>query len=403
MGIRSESITDRRSPAVASAAGLGKLCALTSVLVIALLEPAAAQATVAGSELAGVTFPQASDIWVPDAGRSQAAALEEASLLVDRACGPTEFHIWDAIGGERDSVRMLTDTAFAEAGWSLGVINLAPDGERIYLATRGTNELVMVWLPQSEAIGLVLCVVAGPRTAGFAAGAVPDPLQQFMPLPRPRPDPNAPLVEPVPEPDPVAVDPPIEAAAIAEAAVEGDPVDDVDGSAVEVADVAIAEVEPADGASTVSIWLLLLAVAFAIGSFFLLRWGRISARAIAGAAWPSTLAAVVYSNVASETQRDRRGKEIVRFVPVVAYEYEIGGVTYRAARMRFGESSTADATAAKKIADRFPVGAGIEIRYNPNTPGDATIEADPDRLEFRMIGGIALAVLAVAALLTAIG
>ena len=192
----------------------------------------------------------------------------------------------------------------------------------------------------------------GPRTAGFAAGAVPDPLQQFMPLPRPRLDPNAPLVEPVPEPDPVAVDPPIEAAAIAEAAVEGDPVDDVDGSAVEVADVAIAEVEPADGASTVSIWLLLLAVTFAIGSFFLLRWGRISARAIAGAAWPSTLAAVVYSNVASETQRDRRGKEIVRFVPVVAYEYEIGGVTYRAARMRFGESSTADATAAKKIADR---------------------------------------------------
>ena len=90
-------------------------------------------------------------------------------------------------------------------------------------------------------------------------------------------------------------------------------------------------------------------------------------------------------------------------MPVIAYEYEVDGVQYHAARLRFGDASRATLEAARQLAERFPVGAGIEIRYDPRSPGDATIEADPDRLELRLIGGIALAVLAAAALINALG
>jgi hypothetical protein len=149
--------------------------------------------------------------------------------------------------------------------------------------------------------------------------------------------------------------------------------------------------------------MLLVAIALGVASFFLVRWGRASARAIAGAAWPTAVATVVYSDVAAETRPNRRGGERARYVPVIAYEYEVDGMQYRAARLRFGDASRATLEAARELAERFPVGAGIEIRYDPRAPGDATIEADPDRLELRLIGGIALAVLAAAALINALG
>jgi len=101
--------------------------------------------------------------------------------------------------------------------------------------------------------------------------------------------------------------------------------------------------------------------------------------------------------------KDRRGHDVQRYVPVVAYEYAVEGTPYQAARMRFADSSVATVEEARRVAERFPVGAGIEIRYDPKNPVEATIETDPDRFEYRMIGGIALAVLALAALVSAFG
>lgn len=413
MGIRPEILGGGCWPAVTRTVGAGGAFAFVLFVAAALSQPANAQQALLGSELAGVTFPQSSIVWIPDAARSQAAALDVASALVDRACGPTEFHLWDAVGASRDTIRTSSDTAFAEAGWLLGVINLAPDGERIYLAARGEEELVMVWMPQSEAIGLVICVVAGQRTAGLEPGDVADPVGQLTPLPRPRPDPNAPRIaqiepQPIPQIEPEAVElSPLPDAEIAEQQPDADA--DADGRIGGI----IAQVQPQpDGepaeipaapGSSFSIWLLLLAVAFAVASYFLLRWGRLSAKAIAGASWTATLATVVYSDVASEKRRDRLGKEITRYVPVVAYAYEVDGEPYQAARMRFGDASSADISEARKLAERFPIGAGIEIRYDPKSPSEATIEADPDRVELRMIGGISLAVLAIAALLNSLG
>lgn len=370
-----------------------------------------AQQAVAGSELAGVTFPIVSNLWIPDASRSQAASLDQASLLVERACGPTEFLIWDAIGGERDTLRARIDTAFAEAGWSLGVMTIEPDGERVYLATRRDEELVMAWLPRSEAIGLVLCEVTGPRTAETAVAEVADPAQQFTPLPRPRPDPNAPVI-PLPEPEPV-LEPDDDAIAEAINAVNVPAIDaesgDVGGIIIPVEPAVAADPdteddeEPADAGSGFSFWLLVVAIALAAGAFALLWWSRSSAKAIAGASWRPTLATVIYAEVATETVKNRGGRDAERFVPVIAYEYEIDGAPYQAARLRFGDTSSANLADAEKVVERFPVGAGIEIRYDPNAPSEATIESDTDRFEYRMIAGIALAVLAVAALISAMG
>ncbi len=378
---------------------------------------ALAQQILQGSELAGVIFPTPSNLWVPDAQRSQAAALDDAAALTNKACGATEFHIWDALGDNRDVIRRDTDTAFAEAGWSLAVINIDADDNRVYLATRGEDELVMSWLPMPETIGLVLCVVTGPRAANAGIATIADPAQQAMPIPVPRPDPNAPreVIAPEPEPEPPAVaaetpaettEPAAETPA-AEGAV-GDAIGDViNAQTVEQAapsPAADSEATADGGGSSVSFGLIALAIALGAGAGFLVRWGRAGARAVAGATWPIALATVVYSEVAAEEQKGANGGPVTaRYVPVIAYEYAVDGTAYQAARLRFGDASKAKLADAEKVVEHFPVGAGIEIRYNPQDPQDATIEVDPDRLELRLIGGIALAVLAAAALINAVG
>lgn len=376
------------------------------------LQSATAQLLLSGSEIAGVVFPAPSNLWISDAQRSQASALENASELLERACGATEFHIWDAIGGERDAVRMRMDTAFAEAGWSLGVNTISPGGERIYLATRAEEELIMVWLPRSEAIGLLLCEVTGPRTAEAEPIQLPDPAQQLTPIPRPRPDPNAPVilpVEPAAEETPPAGDP---AGAVSGPALEAAPADPNDGAVGGIinpvqqrtnAGIPVTEEPEDEPGPGFSIWLLLVAAVLAIGAFLMLRWARSNALALASASWQPALATVIYSDVASENTTDRKGRVRTRYVPVIAYEYEVDGTAHQAARMRFRDISVADQTAAAEIADRFPVGAGIEIRYDPANPSEATIETEPSGIDYRIISGIALSVLAVAALISALG
>lgn len=417
MAIRSDSVAQE-----VTAKAVRALCAARMAVVLAILAglgslgPAFAQFTMAGSDLAGVIFQSPSNLWIPDAARSQARALDQASALVDRACGPTEFHIWFALGSNRDVVRTGTDTAFAEAGWSLAVIDIEAEGDRVYLASRAEDELVMAWLPLSESIGLVLCRVVGPRVADAGVAEIQDPAMRLIPLPRPRPDPNAPpppddgeadapMANDVADVDPVGVDPEILPAVDR---LEDTPGEVIGGIIVATAEddvdqAPVIDNEDPPSESRFSIGLLLLAAALGVGAFFMVRWGRDSARAIAGAAWPTTLATVIYTEIASEDGTSRSGAPGARYVPVVAYQYEVDGTTHQAARLRFGDSSEPTIERAKETIDKFPLGAGIEIRYDPANHSDATIEADPDRLELRLIGGIALAVLALAALISALG
>lgn len=423
MGNRLEFHADLAPSAPRRAASIvrtGLACLIAAAVALTPLA-ATAQTTLLRSELAGVIFPIPSNLWVPDAARTQAAALDQASASAGLACGATEFHIWFAILAERETILTRTNTAFAEAGWSLAVIDLGEEeGDRAYVATRGDDELVMRWLPLSESIGLVLCVVTGPRAEDAGPEAIADPAVQVIPLPVPRPDPNAPvIVEPALPEEPPAEVPAGEPDAIGNLIAGGETPEAPAEPAAAEPEPALAETnEPAPeperaepttlpagfdaaGEPLASPVLFLLAMALGVAAFFTMRWGRSDPRAVSGAEWPTALATVIYTEVAVETRRNRRGKEAVRYIPVVAYEYEVDGETYQAARLRFGDSSQPSMEAATRTIEQFPVGAGIEVRYDPKAPNEAAVEVDPDRLEFRLIAGIALSVLALAALIIA--
>jgi hypothetical protein len=228
----------------------------------------------------------------------------------------------------------------------------------------------------------------------------------------PRPDPaDAPGVEAAPPADAAGPVP-----AVAEAAFPAVPEAANPDAAPAAAAEPIAAALPVDGPSPAEAaaapddtpgvsWLplgllVLAAILGIIGVRMIDRGLRSTARS-PGASWPATRATVVYSNVAAERRRGRMGRLIERFIPVVAYEYVVDGVLYRAARLSFADSSQADLEGAWRIADRFPVGAGIEVRYDPQSPVEATVETGARRPKTRLLGGVAMVGLAAAALIGA--
>lgn len=375
--------------------------------------------TVLGSDLAGVTFPAPAQAWTPTAEGFQAATLDLAASLAGSDCGPAEYHLWPDLA-DPQALRASVDGAFEAAGWRLDTISVEESGARSHLAERDGAELVMSWLPAEGGIGLLLCSTVASDPGAEDGSTVP-------PLPTPRPedvpseaaattettepaaavgtDSDVPSPRDVTSPDlPQAEESPDDPNALLRPAAaqtqEAEPID----ATVTPAAAPAAERTPAERSVVATVVLLLVAAAAAVAAFFLFRRGFAEpAGAKHAHAWPTTLAAVIYSQVASQNYRDRKGRGRTRYVPAIAYEYVVGGKTYRSARLRFGSAAEADAAVAARVVARFPVGAGIEIHYDPKNPAEATIEADPENLRLALVGGVALAVLAVAGVVAALG
>ncbi|MCW5695145.1 MAG: DUF3592 domain-containing protein [Bauldia sp.] len=386
------------------------------------------------STLADVAFPQPGQVWLRDAEGSQVATLELAASLAGRSCGSSEFHIWRALDIPPNDLRAGVDAAFETAGWRLGLISLSDNGERIALANRNGAELVMSWLPTQGGIGLLLCNVVGTQ----AAEALPEPdlpepppvPADFIPIPIPRPAPGEPAVAAAPvielpageeAPDAEAADDGIaaliedeprvpsaddEAAPDVTPEIVLEPEPDLPEEAPPAAEAAAVDTEePAAGGQSFFSILVLLVIAGAAGAgaYFLGRrgWAELH-RGRVVPSWPGAVATVLYSQVASQTRTDAKGLARTVFVPVIEYEYEVGGELYQAARLSFDDAAETSAAAAERIVAQYPVGAGIEIRYDPKDPFNATIDGGGERLNLSLIAAIGLGVLALASLIAAI-
>lgn len=417
---RFNAIAGSLAPRLATTHRYRLLLGLCVFLFLLVPRTVLAQQELPNSTIAGVIFPQPARVWFPDPQRSQAAALNTLADLVDRSCTTSEFHIWyvDTVP-IADDLRVRIEAAFQVAGWTLDPVAGATTGlARDYLARRGDAELLMSWVPLEGELGLLLCTAGPPpppldEGAGGALQVAEIRAADGTPLPRPRPDPNASPVEAatVPLPGLVAAEPNAPAAdgaAVAELinAQLAPPGNDTPPATTPAAAANVAQAaEEADVAETGSSWtfgLLLLAILFAGGAFFMFRLGLASGSGRGVAKWPAAIATIVYSQVASETKQGRDGKETMRYVPVIAYEYTVEETLYRAARLSFGDAARPNLNEAKNTTDRYPVGAGIEIRYNPARPADAVIEPGAERMDMALFAGVALAVLALASLISAV-
>jgi hypothetical protein len=101
--------------------------------------------------------------------------------------------------------------------------------------------------------------------------------------------------------------------------------------------------------------------------------GEAQAEAKDAAGWSRTLGKVTRSEV--RDKRYRAGKyTVVKAVPEIAFSYDVEGCTYEGTRVRFGIVEFNLPRSARKLTDRYRVGAVVPILYDPRSPSRSVIE-----------------------------
>jgi hypothetical protein len=126
---------------------------------------------------------------------------------------------------------------------------------------------------------------------------------------------------------------------------------------------------------------------------------RARARSQAAERWLTT------AGIVTETGTVRGGtSRNAYYRPAIRYTYEVNGRKREGARIRFGMISARSPGGAEAILAPYPVGATIQVRYNPENPDDSVLE--PARVGsnllvgaivcgFFFLGGAAIVILAV--------
>jgi hypothetical protein len=130
--------------------------------------------------------------------------------------------------------------------------------------------------------------------------------------------------------------------------------------------------------------LILLLVGIAVMTFTL----RSRRKARTAESWPIAQGTVTASEVNIRRSRSQKGQRQTSYSPAVSYSYTVAGKTYFADRIGFGQSSGTSRAKAETVAARYPAGAEIAVRYDPQDPSVATLETTAASLFSAVLGGV---------------
>jgi uncharacterized protein DUF3592 len=100
-------------------------------------------------------------------------------------------------------------------------------------------------------------------------------------------------------------------------------------------------------------------------------------KAKASADWPSIQGAVTSSDVETRRETTGTGSEArtkIKYAPIVHYSYEVDGREHAASRISYGGFTSSSSRSARRVVNRYPVGAEVAIYYDPGDPGTAVLE-----------------------------
>ena len=97
---------------------------------------------------------------------------------------------------------------------------------------------------------------------------------------------------------------------------------------------------------------------------------------LASSAWPKTTGILLKHDVIS-----RGGRSRSFYAPVVEFEFSAGGERYRGKRLRFAPMSFPNPGDAWAYLRAFPVGAGVDVFYDPADPARSVLQPGITRRE----------------------
>jgi hypothetical protein len=130
--------------------------------------------------------------------------------------------------------------------------------------------------------------------------------------------------------------------------------------------------------------LVLICVAFGIYMIYAAMRNR--KLAAASETWPTASGTVISSEVKSHTVRTKQARTTT-YTPTVTYRYTVGGSAYEGSVIRFGDLSSGSAKFAQELADKYPQGVPVSVRYDPADPRRAALESTAPG-NGQLIGGI---------------
>lgn len=112
--------------------------------------------------------------------------------------------------------------------------------------------------------------------------------------------------------------------------------------------------------------------------------------------WPTVSGKVIESQVTSRQQK-RKGSTRTVYDFQLKYAYEVNSRSYEGSRLSFHQrNGFAKEEQAKKILTPYPVGTKVAVHYQPDKPGVAILDTDPQKwVHQSIIGGAIVLVLSV--------
>jgi len=92
--------------------------------------------------------------------------------------------------------------------------------------------------------------------------------------------------------------------------------------------------------------------------------------------WP-TIVGHVLSATAVELEMETSDGLVSTFTPIIRYDYDVAGTLHTSARLNFlsDEHGTfKDRRAAGQVVAKYPIGASVDVFYNPANPKQAALD-----------------------------
>jgi hypothetical protein len=118
-----------------------------------------------------------------------------------------------------------------------------------------------------------------------------------------------------------------------------------------------------------------VAVFWAIGAWLIYAGTKSRKLAQASELWPTAEGTVLSAEVSKQTYRDPQQHTTSHtYTPQVRYSYSVAGKSYEGKVIRFGDMAQGAASLAEAIVAKYPAGAAVAVRYDPQSPSRATLE-----------------------------
>lgn len=122
--------------------------------------------------------------------------------------------------------------------------------------------------------------------------------------------------------------------------------------------------------------LIFSLVFLSLGVIFLVMGVVATRRSKTALTWPVIPGAILMTDIVRHEDTDSDGIGSVSFEPLVEYQYSLMGQSYTGKRIAFG-ANRFNYKKALEIVSRYPVGAQVNVHYNPEKPKEAVLETSP--------------------------